>query len=75
MKILIISTEIGTDGGGMSVSCSKIKDILSVNHEVTVSSSYLNPAFKFLKKSENFTTISIQPQIRNYAPNMIQKRK
>ena len=64
MKILIITTEIGTDGGGMSLSCSKIKDILSVNHEVTVSSSYLNPAFKFLKKSENFTTISIQKEYK-----------
>ena len=28
MKILIITTEIGLDGGGMSLSCKKIKDIL-----------------------------------------------
>ena len=28
MKILIITTEIGLDGGGMSLSCKKIKDIM-----------------------------------------------
>ena len=43
MKILIITTEIGLDGGGMSLSCKKIKDILSKEHDVYVQDSYSYP--------------------------------
>ena len=43
MKILIITNEIGLDGGGMSLSCKKIKDILSKEHDVYVQDSYSYP--------------------------------
>lgn len=39
MKILIVTTECGPDGGGMSLSCFKIKNILSKEHTVYVSNS------------------------------------
>lgn len=39
MKILIITTEIGLDGGGMSLSCTRVADLLSEKHEVVVVSS------------------------------------
>ncbi len=39
MNILIVTTEIGLDGGGMSLSCTKIKDLLSKEHNVKVISS------------------------------------
>ena len=29
MNILVVTTEIGTDGGGMALSCRRIVDILS----------------------------------------------
>ena len=43
MKILIVTTEIGLDGGGMSLSCQKIKNILSREHDVYVLDSYSYP--------------------------------
>lgn len=39
MKILIITTEHGTDGGGLSLSCTRVADLLSANHEVEIVSS------------------------------------
>ena len=43
MKILIVTTEIGLDGGGMLLSCQKIKNILSREHDVYVLDSYSYP--------------------------------
>lgn len=31
MNILVVTTEIGTDGGGMALSCRRIVDILQQN--------------------------------------------
>lgn len=45
MKILIVTTEIGLDGGGMSLSCTKLVDILSKDHVVEVASSSTIPIF------------------------------
>lgn len=39
MKILIITTEFGYEGGGLSLSCTRLKDILSLEHHVQVSLS------------------------------------
>lgn len=39
MRILIITTENGTDGGGLSLSCTRVADLLSVNHDVEIVSS------------------------------------
>ena len=39
MNILVVTTEIGTDGGGMALSCRRIVDILSTEHNVHVLSS------------------------------------
>ena len=39
MKILIVTTEIGLDGGGMSLSCTRLKDILSKDNVVEVVNS------------------------------------
>lgn len=36
MKILIVTTEFGADGGGLSLSCSRIVNLLSLNHVVDV---------------------------------------
>ena len=36
MKILIVTTEIGMDSGGMSLSCSRLADILSKDNVVEV---------------------------------------
>ena len=36
MKILIVTTEIGIDGGGMSLSCDRLTDILSKDNVVEV---------------------------------------
>lgn len=43
MKILIVTTEIGLNGGGLSLSCAKLKDILEKEHEVCVLDSSLYP--------------------------------
>lgn len=45
MKILIVTTEIGLDGGGMSLSCTKLVDILSKDHIVEVANSSTVPIF------------------------------
>lgn len=45
MKILIVTTEIGLDGGGMSLSCTKLVDILSKDHVVEVANSSTVPIF------------------------------
>ena len=39
MNILIITTEYGYDGGGMSLSCTRLMNILSSEHKVQVSLS------------------------------------
>lgn len=39
MKLLIITTEIGTEGGGLSLSCTRIAGLLSETHDVVVVSS------------------------------------
>lgn len=39
MKLLIITTEIGTKGGGLSLSCTRIAGLLSETHDVVVGSS------------------------------------
>lgn len=39
MKILIITTEIGADGGGLSLSCARVVDLLSANHIIEVVNS------------------------------------
>ena len=39
MKILIVTTEIGLDGGGMSLSCNRQTRILSQNNVVEVVNS------------------------------------
>lgn len=43
MKILIVTTEIGLDGGGMSLSCSRLIDILSRDNVVEVINSSTSP--------------------------------
>lgn len=43
MKILIVTTEIGFDGGGMSLSCVRLKEILSREHDVIVLDSVSYP--------------------------------
>lgn len=43
MKILLIASEIGLDGGGMAYSCFRVKDILSKKHTVIVLDSKLLP--------------------------------
>lgn len=39
MKILIVTTEIGLDGGGMSLSCTRLTDFLSKDNVVEVTNS------------------------------------
>lgn len=39
MKILIVASEIGLDGGGMSLSCTKLAETLSQHHLVEVVNS------------------------------------
>ena len=39
MKILIVTTEIGLDGGGMSLSCTRLTKILSQDNDVEVGNS------------------------------------
>ena len=39
MNILIVTTEIGLDGGGMSLSCTRLANILSQNNNVEVVNS------------------------------------
>lgn len=43
MKILIVTTEIGFDSGGMALSCVKLKDILSKEHDVSILDSLSYP--------------------------------
>ena len=43
MKILIVTTEIGLDGGGMSLSCTRLADILSKDNVVEVTNSSATP--------------------------------
>lgn len=43
MRILIVTTEIGIDGGGMSLSCTILADILSKNHAIEITSSLTAP--------------------------------
>lgn len=43
MKILIVTTEIGLSGGGMSLSCSRLTNILSKDNIVEVTSSSTTP--------------------------------
>ena len=39
MKILIVTTEIGLDGGGMSLSCTRLASILSQDNIVEIVNS------------------------------------
>jgi len=39
MKILIVTTELGNDGGGMAYSCNRLVETLSANHEVLIAMS------------------------------------
>ena len=39
MKILIVTTEIGENGGGLSLSCSRVSKYLGTSHDVSVISS------------------------------------
>ena len=43
MNILITTSEIGYDGGGMSLSCARICDLLSVDNTVKINMSGQNP--------------------------------
>ena len=43
MNILVITSEVGYDGGGMSFSCTRICNILSENHTVKIALSGHNP--------------------------------
>ncbi|MCZ2695831.1 polysaccharide deacetylase family protein [Bacteroides fragilis] len=43
MKILIVTTEIGLDGGGLSLSCTKLADVLSRKHTVEIADSTAQP--------------------------------
>lgn len=43
MRILIVTSEIGFDGGGMSLSCIRLKDILSKVHDVSILDSVTYP--------------------------------
>lgn len=43
MKILIVTTEIGLDGGGLSLSCTRLVDILSKDNVVEITHSYTTP--------------------------------
>lgn len=45
MNILIITTEIGYNGGGMALACQRIVDILSKEHNVEVLSSTESPIY------------------------------
>lgn len=45
MNILIITTEIGLDGGGMALACTRVVDILKKEHNVKVLSSTENPIY------------------------------
>lgn len=45
MNILIITTEIGLDGGGMALACKRVVDILKKEHNVKVLSSIENPIY------------------------------
>lgn len=43
MKILIVTTEIGLDGGGVSLSCARLTDILSKDNVVELTNSFATP--------------------------------
>ena len=43
MKILIVTIEIGLDGGGLSLSCTKLADVLSRKHTVEIADSTAQP--------------------------------
>ncbi len=43
MKILIVTTEIGLDGGGVSLSCTRLTDTLSKDNVVEVTNSSASP--------------------------------
>lgn len=43
MKILIVTTEIGLDGGGLSLSCTKLADVLRRKHTVEIADSTTPP--------------------------------
>ena len=43
MKILIVTTEIGLDGGGASLSCTRLTDILSKDNIVELINSFATP--------------------------------
>lgn len=45
MKILIVTTEIGLNGGGMSLSCTRLTDLLSKDNVVEVTNSSTTPIF------------------------------
>ena len=45
MNILIVTSEIGLDGGGMSLACKRVVDILMKEHNVIVLSSTENPIY------------------------------
>ncbi len=64
MKILIVTTEIGLNGGGMSLSCSRIKNILSDNHEVFVSTSSDYPITTTFGGTNQFTPKAIQKEYK-----------
>lgn len=45
MNILIVTSEIGLDGGGMALACKRVVDILRKEHTVIVLSSTENPIY------------------------------
>lgn len=48
MKILIVTTEIGLNGGGMSLSCTKLAEVLFKNHIVEIIDSSQMPIYTAL---------------------------
>lgn len=45
MNILIVTSEIGLDGGGMALACKRVVDILRKEHTVIVLASTENPIY------------------------------
>ncbi len=64
MNILIITTELGYEGGGMSLSCTRLMDILSSEHNVQVSLSTEYPIITARGGINPFTENSIRKEYK-----------
>ena len=73
MNILIVTSEIGLDGGGMALACKRVVDILRKEHTVIVLSSTENPIYTVKGGMNPNTEASIRKEYKLKHDSLVYK--